>query len=41
MSILPILFLQWNASELVGQNHAGSRVGSLHSGVFPHAALPR
>lgn len=32
--------MQWDASELVGKNHAGSRVGSLHPEVFSHTALP-
>lgn len=32
--------LQWDAGRLVGENHAGSRVGGVHPKLLSHATVP-
>lgn len=36
----PIVSLQWDASELAGENHAGSRAGGVYPEILSHTALP-
>lgn len=36
----PVVSLQWDASGLAGEDHAGSRAGGVYPEVLSHAALP-